>query len=168
MDSLRTILDTSVVIGNRLDEIDGELAISAITLAELHFGVLVASDLQARALRLQRLIAVERRFEPLAVDARVAGSYGNLASVVRSTGRRPRARASHDRSDRACAWCTASHAEPVGPTGNRPSRTDRHSARRELTLPISSFGLCLPRWSAMPQRTRGRSYRGRHNTALHD
>ncbi|MBY6687245.1 type II toxin-antitoxin system VapC family toxin [Rhodococcus sp. BP-149] len=93
MDSLRTILDTSVVIGNRLDEIDGELAISAITLAKLHFGVLVASDLQARALRLQRLIAVERRFEPLAVDARVAGSFGNLASVVRSTGRRPRARA---------------------------------------------------------------------------
>lgn len=54
MDSLRTILDTSVVIGNRLDEIDGELAISAITLADLHFGVLVASDPQARALRLQR------------------------------------------------------------------------------------------------------------------
>ncbi|MBM7415807.1 MULTISPECIES: hypothetical protein [Nocardiaceae] len=35
MDSLRTILDTSVVIGDRFGEIDGELTISAITLAEL-------------------------------------------------------------------------------------------------------------------------------------
>lgn len=93
MVALRTILDTSVVIGDRFDEIDGELAISSITLAELHFGVLVASDADARAKRLKRLIAVERRFEPLAVDARVAGSYGNLASVVRSAGRRPQARA---------------------------------------------------------------------------
>ncbi|MDZ7918251.1 MAG: type II toxin-antitoxin system VapC family toxin [Rhodococcus sp. (in: high G+C Gram-positive bacteria)] len=90
---MRTVLDTSVVIGDHLAEIGGELAISSITLAELHFGVLVAADPQQRAARLQRLVAVEQRFEPLAVDAHVARSYGSLVAAVREGGRRPQARA---------------------------------------------------------------------------
>ncbi|KQU03867.1 hypothetical protein ASG56_10475 [Rhodococcus sp. Leaf7] len=48
------------------------------------------------------------------------------------------------------------------------NRFDAGSADRFTRLPISSFTICLPRWSAMPQRTASRSYRGRHNTALHD
>ncbi|WP_188543654.1 type II toxin-antitoxin system VapC family toxin [Rhodococcoides trifolii] len=90
---MRTVLDTSVVIADHLDEVEGELAISSITLAELHFGVLVALDPQQRAARLQRLVAVERKFEPLAVDTEVARSYGILAAAVRASGRRPQARA---------------------------------------------------------------------------
>ncbi len=90
---MRTVLDTSVLIGDSLDRIEGEVAISAISLAELHFGVLVAHTSEQRALRLQRLVAVERRFEPLAVDANVARSYGRLAAAVREGGRRPQARA---------------------------------------------------------------------------
>lgn len=90
---MRTVLDTSVLIGDSLDRVAGEVAISAISLAELHFGVLVASTSEQRALRLQRLVAVERRFEPLAVDANVARSYGRLAAAVRESGRRPPARA---------------------------------------------------------------------------
>ncbi|KAA0923011.1 type II toxin-antitoxin system VapC family toxin [Rhodococcus sp. ANT_H53B] len=90
---MRTVLDTSVLIGDSLDRVAGEVAISAISLAELHFGVLVASTSEQRALRLQRLVAVERRFEPLAVDANVARSYGRLAAAVREGGRRPQARA---------------------------------------------------------------------------
>ncbi|WP_262498582.1 type II toxin-antitoxin system VapC family toxin [Rhodococcus sp. ANT_H53B] len=93
MAAMRTVLDTSVLIGDSLDRVAGEVAISAISLAELHFGVLVASTSEQRALRLQRLVAVERRFEPLAVDANVARSYGRLAAAVREGGRRPQARA---------------------------------------------------------------------------
>ncbi|MGV8872535.1 MAG: type II toxin-antitoxin system VapC family toxin [Rhodococcus sp. (in: high G+C Gram-positive bacteria)] len=90
---MRTVLDTSVLIGDSLDRVAGEVAISAISLAELHFGLLVAATPEQRALRLQRLVAVERRFEPLAVDADVARSYGQLAAAVRANGRRPQARA---------------------------------------------------------------------------
>jgi len=37
---MRAVLDTSVVIARDVPELDGELAISAATIAELHFGVL--------------------------------------------------------------------------------------------------------------------------------
>ncbi len=39
---MRAILDTSVIIAMDVPALDGELAISAATVAELHFGVLVA------------------------------------------------------------------------------------------------------------------------------
>lgn len=90
---MKTVLDTSVLIGDTLDRIDGDLAISAISLAELHFGLLVAVTPEQRALRLQRLVAIERAFEPLAVDDKTARSYGQLAAAVRAAGRRPQARA---------------------------------------------------------------------------
>ncbi|MFC9836177.1 PIN domain-containing protein [Rhodococcus sp. NPDC127530] len=61
--------------------------------AELHFGLLVATIAQQRAQRLQRLIAVERKFEPLPVDAGVARSYGQLAAAARAYGRKPQPRA---------------------------------------------------------------------------
>lgn len=92
MATVKTILDTSVLIGDSIDRIDGELAISAISLAELHFGLLAAATPEQRALRLQRLVAIERAFEPLAVDDRVARSYGQLAAAVRASGRRTQAR----------------------------------------------------------------------------
>jgi predicted nucleic acid-binding protein len=41
-ETVRAILDTSVVIATDVEPLDGQLAISAITLAELHFGVLIA------------------------------------------------------------------------------------------------------------------------------
>ena len=40
---MRALLDTSVVIATDVGPLPGELAISAVTLAELHHGVLVAS-----------------------------------------------------------------------------------------------------------------------------
>lgn len=88
----RGILDTSVLIATDVDPIPGQLAISAVSLAELHFGVLVASSEQTRATRLSRLTRLQRRFDPLPVDAGVADSYGVLAAHVASRGRKPRAR----------------------------------------------------------------------------
>jgi predicted nucleic acid-binding protein len=88
----RAILDTSVVIADSVAPIPGVLAISAVTLAELHFGVLVAKTSEVRAERLRRLSVLQQRFDALPVDEAVAGSYGRLASVVVDAGRQPRRR----------------------------------------------------------------------------
>jgi len=90
---VKAILDTSVVLGERGDSLQGDLAISVVTLAELHFGVLMAADGQVRAERLRRLAFVEANFGPLAVDAAVARNYGALAAATAAIGRQPRARA---------------------------------------------------------------------------
>jgi predicted nucleic acid-binding protein len=67
------------------------LAISAITLAELHFGVLVAKQQSARSERLRRLLVVARKFDALPVDDAVAASYGQVSAAVVDAGRQPRA-----------------------------------------------------------------------------
>ncbi len=90
---MRGILDTSVVIATDVDPIEGELAISAITLAELHFGVLVARDGATRAERLRRLSILQRQLDALPLDEAVAASYGRLAAAITDIGRQPRARA---------------------------------------------------------------------------
>jgi toxin FitB len=45
----RGILDTSVLVADDIIPIPGELAISVVSLAEMHFGVLVAKTDQVRA-----------------------------------------------------------------------------------------------------------------------
>lgn len=89
---MRALLDTSVLIAA---ESPGHLegAISAASLAELHFGVLVAADEDERARRSQRLGVVEATFDPLPVDATVAREWGRLAAAVVSRGGQPRRRA---------------------------------------------------------------------------
>lgn len=89
---MRAVLDTSVVLATDIASLEGELAISAVTLAELHFGVLVAKERKVRAERLRRLLLLERTFDALPIDAAVAASYGQLASAVVEAGRKPRAR----------------------------------------------------------------------------
>jgi len=88
----RALLDTSVLIGAR-DPGELEGAISAASLAELHFGALVASDPDERARRSQRLGVIEATFEPLPVDAPVAREWGRLAAAVAERGAQPRRRA---------------------------------------------------------------------------
>lgn len=88
----RAIIDTSVLIGPPIDPIPGVLAVSAATLAELHFGVLVAKSPDVRAERLRRLSVIERRFDALPVDEMVAASYGQLAEAVVRSGRQVRPR----------------------------------------------------------------------------
>lgn len=90
---MKAILDTSVVIATDLQPLEGDLAISAITMAELHFGVLVAKTQPIRAERLRRLLKLQQDFDPLPVDQAVATSYGQLAAAVVDAGRQPRARA---------------------------------------------------------------------------
>lgn len=89
---MKAILDTSVVIATDVGPLDGKLAISAATLAELHFGVLVATDPNLRAERLRRLSVLQHQFDALPMDEAVAASYGHIAAAVADAGRRPRAR----------------------------------------------------------------------------
>jgi predicted nucleic acid-binding protein len=89
---LKAILDTSLLIATDVDPLEGELAISAASLAELHFGVLVTADPAVRAERLRRLSLLQRTFDALPVDDDVATSYGQLAAAVAAAGRQPRSR----------------------------------------------------------------------------
>jgi predicted nucleic acid-binding protein len=89
---MRALLDTSVLFGpNAPGELEG--AISAASLAELHFGVLVATDEDERARRTSRLGAIESTFEPLTIDAAVGREWGRLAAAVWARGGQPRRRA---------------------------------------------------------------------------
>jgi predicted nucleic acid-binding protein len=88
----RGILDTSVLIASDVQPLPGQLAISVISLAELHHGVLVAKTGDIRATRLTRLTGLQKRFDPLPVDEAVADSYGRLATKIVGHGRRPRSR----------------------------------------------------------------------------
>lgn len=91
---MRALLDTSVLIGRQPPGEETEAAISVVSLAELHFGLLVARDDQARASRASRLGMIEARFpDPLPVDDRVAREWGHLQAVVRAAGGQPRRRA---------------------------------------------------------------------------
>lgn len=89
---MRALLDTSVLIGEESPP-DIEAAISVASLAELHFGVLVAADDDERAARTQRLGVIESTFDPLPVSADVAREWGRLAAAVSNRGGQPRRRA---------------------------------------------------------------------------
>lgn len=89
----RGLLDTSVLIAEDVMPIPGVLAISSVTLAELHFGVLVATNPEIRAERLRRLSILQRRFDALPLDEEVAASYGRLAAAAVEPGHQPRRRA---------------------------------------------------------------------------
>jgi predicted nucleic acid-binding protein len=72
---LGLLLDTSVLIEGQVDP-EEDVAISAISIAELHFGVLVAADDEARNTRLRRLAVIEDIFDPLPFDATIARECG--------------------------------------------------------------------------------------------
>jgi predicted nucleic acid-binding protein len=88
---MAVLLDTSVLIRGHSDPLD-KVAISAVSIAELHFGVLVAPDDDVRALRLQRLATIEEAFSPLPLDTRVARECGRLHAAVARRGGKPRRR----------------------------------------------------------------------------
>jgi predicted nucleic acid-binding protein len=86
------LLDTSVLIGAESGP-DEESAISVVSLTELHFGVLVAADENARADRVRRLGVIESHFDALPFDAAAARECGRLHAVVSQRGGQPRRRA---------------------------------------------------------------------------
>jgi predicted nucleic acid-binding protein len=96
----RGLLDTNILVLRRWIDpavLPDEVAISAVTLAELSAGVqLVAGDdAEARAERARRtdvLQRVENEVDPIPFDAEAARMFGRLSAAVRGAGRTPRRR----------------------------------------------------------------------------
>lgn len=89
----RGVLDTSVVID--LDAIDvsvlpAEVAVTALTMAELAAGPHAAADPAERARRQDRLQRTEAAFAPLPFDADAARAYGRIYAAVTAAGRKAR------------------------------------------------------------------------------
>jgi hypothetical protein len=87
------LLDTSVVIDWHDPAVRAalpdEVAISAITAAELAAGPLLAEDAAEAARRQARLQEVEATFEPIPFDAAAARSYGLVAAAALGNGPHP-------------------------------------------------------------------------------
>jgi tRNA(fMet)-specific endonuclease VapC len=90
------IVDTStLILLERLSDQDlpDEPLITAITLAELSVGPLVATNDAERAARQVRLQQAEADFDPLPFDADAARAFGRVAASLRHAGRKVQARA---------------------------------------------------------------------------
>lgn len=91
----RGLLDTSTVI--LLGRIPAEALpetplISAVTLAELAVGPLVADTEEERLARQAHLLQAQSDFEPLPFDQAAATAFGTVAASLRSAGRKTSAR----------------------------------------------------------------------------
>jgi tRNA(fMet)-specific endonuclease VapC len=88
----RGILDTSTVILLRrlgdATELPAEPLITAVTLAELSVGPLVAEDASERTARQAQLQQAEADFDPLPFDASCARAFGGVAASLRRSGRK--------------------------------------------------------------------------------
>jgi predicted nucleic acid-binding protein len=95
----RGLVDTSVIID--LEQVDPdslprELAISAVTLAELAVGPHATDDPEERARRQDRLQRAEATFDPLPVDRDVARAFARVYTAVVGAGRKARGRRAFD------------------------------------------------------------------------
>lgn len=89
----RGIIDTSVVI--ELEQLEArqlpvELAVSAITMAELAAGPHATNDADERARRQDRLQRAEAVFDSLPFDADAARAYGRIYAAEVAKGRKAR------------------------------------------------------------------------------
>ncbi len=90
------LLDTSVVIDWHdpavIAALPDEMAISAITAAELAAGPHLATDAVEAARRQTRLQEIESTLEPIPFDGATARSYGLIVAAVVGERRTPRSR----------------------------------------------------------------------------
>ena len=89
----RGIVDTSVVID--LEQLEAtqlpvELAVSAITMAELAAGPHATGDADERARRQDRLQRAEAAFDALPFDGEAARAYGRIYAAELASGRKAR------------------------------------------------------------------------------
>jgi predicted nucleic acid-binding protein len=91
------VLDTSTVILMRQltdpSLLPPEPLITAVTLAELSVGPLVATTDRERSARQAHLQQAESDFDPLPFDRAAARAFGRVAASLRRSGRKPAARA---------------------------------------------------------------------------
>ncbi len=90
------LLDTNtLILWSRLSPatLPARSFISAVTLAELGVGPLIAKDETERATRQSHLQHAEAEFDPLPFDAEAARAYARVAASLRRFGRKSGARA---------------------------------------------------------------------------
>lgn len=95
----RGLIDTSVVIDlHRIDarDLPAEIAVSAISMAELAAGPHATDDVDERARRQDRLQRAVTAFEAVAFDDDAARAYGRVYAAVVSGGRKARGRRALD------------------------------------------------------------------------
>lgn len=95
----RGLLDTSVVIDLELlspEVLPIELAVSAITMAELATGPEAAADPDERARRIALIQHAEDTFDQLPFDLAAARVYGRIYAAVIAAGRKARGRRTLD------------------------------------------------------------------------
>jgi len=95
----RGLIDTSVVIDlERVapDALPSELAIAAVTLAELAAGPHATASATERARRQERLQRAEATFDAVPFDAAAARAYGRVYAEVASRGRKARGKRALD------------------------------------------------------------------------
>jgi len=106
-------LDTSAVIALRNitdpSALPIEPLITAVTLAELSAGPLVARDERERAARQVHLQEAEADFDPLPFDRASARAFGQVAASLRASGRKTATRA----YDALIAATALAHQLPV-------------------------------------------------------
>lgn len=87
------MLDTSVVIDLEKIDVDllpAEVAVSAVTMAELAAGPHATTDSDERGRRQDRLQRAEAAFDPLPFDSDAARAYGRVFAAVAAAGRKAR------------------------------------------------------------------------------
>ncbi|MEO9248175.1 type II toxin-antitoxin system VapC family toxin [Citricoccus nitrophenolicus] len=132
-DVRRALLDTSALIdfpASAVAEEADEVAVSAVTIAELQYGVTAATDLIEQMRRRRLVQTVLGQFEVLPFDVAAAEYYGVLATLVRDQGRSPRPR----RLDLQIAATAACHGLTLL-TRNGGDFTGLESALTVIDLP---------------------------------
>jgi predicted nucleic acid-binding protein len=105
----RGLLDTSVIVALeriRLEALPDEMAVSALTVAELAAAPHATTDATERAARQDRLQRVEATFDPLPFDLAAARAYGRVLAAVAAHGRSVRGRRAVDLMVAATALAT--------------------------------------------------------------
>jgi predicted nucleic acid-binding protein len=95
----RGLIDTSVVIDlERVapDDLPAELAVAAVTLAELAAGPHATDDATERGRRQDRLQRAEATFDAIPFDGAAARAYGRVHAEVAAGGRQARGRRALD------------------------------------------------------------------------
>lgn len=89
------LLDTSVIIDLEQlqpEQLPAQVAVSAVTMAELAAGPAATQDVAERARRQDRLQRAEAAFDPLPFGVEAARAYGRVYAAVLGQGRTPRRR----------------------------------------------------------------------------
>jgi toxin FitB len=81
---LTALIDTSVLVGTLVPDVDEPWVVSVVTVGELQAGVLLTENAAVRAQRLRRLTAILAEAPIVSIEHSVAARYGELRAATGS------------------------------------------------------------------------------------